>query len=84
VSQKKSRNILTGAFVNRAMTLRIVKTNPALRLCERLGFRTTLEDENKFHMRRSCCGSERTHSRQAERRSNRLGGYAVDCSGSLA
>ena len=31
---------------------RVVKTNPALRLYERLGFRTTHEDERKFYMRR--------------------------------
>jgi ribosomal protein S18 acetylase RimI-like enzyme len=36
----------------RAMTLGVVKTNPALRLYERLGFRTTHEDERKFYMRR--------------------------------
>jgi len=35
-----------------AMTLGVVKTNPALRLYERLGFRTTHEDERKFYMRR--------------------------------
>jgi ribosomal protein S18 acetylase RimI-like enzyme len=36
----------------RAVTLGVVKTNPALRLYERLGFRTTHEDERKFYMRR--------------------------------
>ena len=36
----------------RAVTLGVVKTNPALRLYQRLGFRTTHEDERKFHMRR--------------------------------
>ena len=36
----------------RALTLGVVKTNPALRLYERLGFRTTHEDERKFYMRR--------------------------------
>jgi ribosomal protein S18 acetylase RimI-like enzyme len=36
----------------RAMTLGVAKTNPALRLYERLGFRTTHEDERKFYMRR--------------------------------
>jgi ribosomal protein S18 acetylase RimI-like enzyme len=34
-----------------ALTLGVVKTNPALRLYERLGFRTTHEDERKFYMR---------------------------------
>jgi ribosomal protein S18 acetylase RimI-like enzyme len=38
--------------VGRAVTLGVVKTNPALRLYERLGFRTTHEDERKFYMRR--------------------------------
>jgi ribosomal protein S18 acetylase RimI-like enzyme len=33
---------------DRALTLGVVKTNPALRLYERLGFRVTLEDERKF------------------------------------
>jgi ribosomal protein S18 acetylase RimI-like enzyme len=36
----------------RSMTLGVVKTNPALRLYERLGFRTTHQDERKFYMRR--------------------------------
>ena len=35
-----------------AVTLGVVKTNPALRLYERLGFRTTHEDARKFYMRR--------------------------------
>jgi len=35
----------------RALTLGVVKTNPALRLYERLGFRTTHEDERKLYMR---------------------------------
>jgi GNAT superfamily N-acetyltransferase len=37
---------------DRALTLGVVKTNPALRLYQRLGFRTTHEDERKFYMRR--------------------------------
>jgi GNAT superfamily N-acetyltransferase len=40
------------ASVGRAVTLGVVKTNPALRLYERLGFRTTHDDERKFYMRR--------------------------------
>ena len=40
------------ARAGRAVTLAVVKTNPALRLYERLGFRTTHEDERKFYMRR--------------------------------
>jgi ribosomal protein S18 acetylase RimI-like enzyme len=40
------------ARAGRAVTLGVVKTNPALRLYERLGFRTTHEDERRFYMRR--------------------------------
>jgi ribosomal protein S18 acetylase RimI-like enzyme len=40
------------ASVGRAVTLGVMKTNPALRLYERLGFRTTHDDERKFYMRR--------------------------------
>jgi len=35
-----------------AVTLAVVKINPALRLYERLGFRITHEDDRKFYMRR--------------------------------
>jgi ribosomal protein S18 acetylase RimI-like enzyme len=35
----------------RAVTLGVVKINPARRLYERLGFRTTHEDQHKFYMR---------------------------------
>ena len=38
------------AMAGRAVTLGVVKTNPALRFYERLGFRTTHEDERKFYM----------------------------------
>ena len=38
--------------VGQAVTLAVVKTNPARRLYQRLGFRTTHEDERKFYMRR--------------------------------
>jgi ribosomal protein S18 acetylase RimI-like enzyme len=45
------------ARAGQALTLGVVKTNPALRLYERLGFRTTHEDERKFYMRRDWrCG----------------------------
>ena len=40
------------ARTGRALTLGVVKTNTALRLYQRLGFRTTHEDERKFYMRR--------------------------------
>jgi ribosomal protein S18 acetylase RimI-like enzyme len=36
----------------RPVTLGVVKTNPALRLYKRLGFRITREDDRKFYMRR--------------------------------
>jgi predicted acetyltransferase/GNAT superfamily N-acetyltransferase len=36
----------------KSVTLDVVKINPARRLYERLGFRTTSEDEYKFYMRR--------------------------------
>jgi ribosomal protein S18 acetylase RimI-like enzyme len=35
-----------------AITLGVVKSNPAKRLYERLGFRTIHQDERKFYMRR--------------------------------
>jgi ribosomal protein S18 acetylase RimI-like enzyme len=40
------------AHARRAMTLGVVKTNPALRLYQRLGFRITHDDDRKFYMRR--------------------------------
>jgi ribosomal protein S18 acetylase RimI-like enzyme len=36
----------------RAMTLGVVKSNPAKRLYDRLGFHVTHEDDRKFYMRR--------------------------------
>jgi ribosomal protein S18 acetylase RimI-like enzyme len=46
------RIIDEAARANQAVTLSVVKTNPALRLYERLGFRITHEDDRKFYMRR--------------------------------
>jgi ribosomal protein S18 acetylase RimI-like enzyme len=40
------------ASAGRAVALGVVKTNPVLRLYERLGFRTTHDDDRKFYMRR--------------------------------
>lgn len=40
------------ASAGRAVTLAVVKTNPALRLYEQLGFRTTHDDKRKFYLRR--------------------------------
>ena len=36
----------------RPVTLGVVKTNPALRLYQRLGFRIAAEDDRKFYMKR--------------------------------
>jgi ribosomal protein S18 acetylase RimI-like enzyme len=41
-----------GTRGGQAMALAVVKTNPALRLYRRLGFRITHEDDRKFYMRR--------------------------------
>jgi GNAT superfamily N-acetyltransferase len=41
---------------NQPVTLGVVKTNPARRLYERLGFRVTHEDDRKFYMRREADG----------------------------
>jgi ribosomal protein S18 acetylase RimI-like enzyme len=46
------RLIKEAASAGRAVTLGVVKTNPALRLYQRLGFRITHNDERKFYMRR--------------------------------
>jgi ribosomal protein S18 acetylase RimI-like enzyme len=45
--------ISEAAGAGRAVTLGVVKTNPALRLYERLGFQITHEDDRKFYIR---CG----------------------------
>ena len=46
------RLINEAASAGQAVTLGVVKMNPALRLYERLGFRVTHEDDRKFYMRR--------------------------------
>jgi ribosomal protein S18 acetylase RimI-like enzyme len=46
------RLIGEAARLNQAVRLAVVKINPALRLYERLGFQTTLEDDRKFYMKR--------------------------------
>ena len=40
--------------LRKAVTLAVVKINPARRLYERLGFRITHEDEHKIYLRREC------------------------------
>ncbi len=47
-----NRPIAEATRAQQAMTLGVVKTNPAKRLYERLGFRTSHEDDRKFYMRR--------------------------------
>jgi ribosomal protein S18 acetylase RimI-like enzyme len=47
------RVIAEAAHAGQAVTLGVVKTNPALRLYERLGFKVTHEDSRKFYMRRA-------------------------------
>jgi GNAT superfamily N-acetyltransferase len=47
-----NRLIDEAARANQAMTLGVVKINPAFRLYQRLGFRVTHEDQRKFYMRR--------------------------------
>src|SRR6266404_6100496 len=46
------RLISEATLADRAVTLGVVKINPALRLYERLGFTITHEDDHKFYMRR--------------------------------
>jgi ribosomal protein S18 acetylase RimI-like enzyme len=51
-TQVMHRLIDEAARAGQAVTLGVVKTNPALRLYKRLGFRITHEDDRKFYMRR--------------------------------
>jgi GNAT superfamily N-acetyltransferase len=51
------RIIQEARAAGQAVTLGVVKSNPALRLYTRLGFQITHEDERKFYMRRD---SDRT------------------------
>jgi ribosomal protein S18 acetylase RimI-like enzyme len=41
------------AQAGKALTLGVVKTNPAIGLYKRLGFRITHDDDRKFYMRRA-------------------------------
>jgi ribosomal protein S18 acetylase RimI-like enzyme len=50
------------ARAGRAVTLGVVKTNPARRLYERLGFAVTHADERKFYMRLACNAAVPTRS----------------------
>ena len=51
-TQAMHRLIDEAARAGRAVTLGVVKTNPALRFYRRLGFAITHEDERKLYMRR--------------------------------
>lgn len=51
-TQVMNRLIAEATRAGRAVTLAVVKINPALRLYERLGFHITHEDDRKFYMRR--------------------------------
>lgn len=51
-TQVMHRLIDEAARSGQAVTLGVVKTNPALRLYQRLGFRITHDDDRKFYMRR--------------------------------
>ncbi len=48
-----NRLIGEAARLNLGVRLAVVKTNPALRLYERLGFHITHEDDRKFYMKRN-------------------------------
>jgi ribosomal protein S18 acetylase RimI-like enzyme len=50
-TQLMGRLMADAARAGKAVTLGVVKINPAVRLYERLGFRTTHEDEHKSYMR---------------------------------
>jgi len=47
-----NRLIEEATRARQAVTLGVVKTNPALRLYRRLGFEITHQDKRKFYMRR--------------------------------
>lgn len=51
------RLIDEAAHAGRAVTLGVVKSNPALHLYERLGFRIMHDDQRKFYMRRDAAPS---------------------------
>jgi GNAT superfamily N-acetyltransferase len=54
------RLIDEAALARMAVTLGVVKTNPAIRLYTRLGFRVAHEDDRKFYMRRDPCLGQQT------------------------
>src|SRR5262249_20583227 len=51
------RGLIAGSTrASKALTLAVMKNNPAIRLYERLGFRLTHEDRYKFYMRLGSSG----------------------------
>jgi ribosomal protein S18 acetylase RimI-like enzyme len=52
-TEMMDRLIQEATVAGQDMTLGVVKTNPARRLYERLGFRVTHEDDRKLYMRRA-------------------------------
>ena len=58
--------ISDAANLNQAVTLGVVKINPALRLYQRLGFKITHEDVHKFRYPSAPCGiREQSRGRSA-------------------
>ena len=57
-----NRLIGEAARAHQAVTLSVVKANPAFRLYQRLGFRVTHEDDRKFYMRRDLDSEARASS----------------------
>jgi ribosomal protein S18 acetylase RimI-like enzyme len=58
------RLIEEAARAGQAVTLGVVKTNPALRLYQRLGFQITHDDDRKFYMRRDPAPGFAHHTRR--------------------
>lgn len=52
-SEVLNQVIEEGRALEKAVTLGVVKTNPARRLYERFGFQITHKDDRKFYMRRA-------------------------------
>ena len=57
------RLIDEAAHSNQPVHLNVVKSNPAVRLYERLGFRVTHEDDRKLYMRRDAGSSSRSRGK---------------------
>ena len=57
---------------SKALTLAVMKINPAIHLYERLGFRVTHEDQYKFYMRILPSGGQEVGSQQGRKMSPEL------------